>query len=716
METQTNLLDLQIDSENTIEDHSKNIVAFWIYKCLLTLGGMKRFISDGRIVYDDVADYLGLSVWLNDEEILKEATKKYDPDNDKLGEKLIIKSMLKSLGEFESNDLTVSPILKRNIVKLTDLAGLNEIEQDILQLAVYLKYYDVLNEATRTLGDLNMGQIVKVLSILLEHPQEDIREAITPRSRLMNSGIMSVDRFNNSSSLSNKIELDTRFVDRMMTCDEEDIEALIKDSVRRCEHGILTLENYSHLSTETSTMLNYLAKAIDQKISGVNILLYGDPGTGKTELVKTLATHLGIELFEVSFADEDDDPISGTMRLKAYRTAQTILKNKSTILMFDEIEDIFKDEDTGSQFGRRKSSNTKAWMNRILENNPIPAIWITNQVYSLDNAFIRRFDMVHEIPVPPKAKRQEIIFTHAGAMMSEETLKRVAAHENISPAIITRAAKVVSLMNDNHEQQSDMFESLVNNTIKAQGFRALNQTNGPKLPISYDPSFVNTSMDLNQLLEGIRYAGSARICFYGVPGTGKSAYGQYLARELDKPFLLKKGSDLMSMWVGGTEKNIAQAFKEAQDEKAVLVFDEVDSFLQDRRGANASWEVTQVNEMLVQMENYEGIFIATTNLMNGLDQAAMRRFDLKLEFSYLKPDQALKLFTNEAQSLGIQKIPTSVKQKVQNLELLAPGDFAAVRRQAQFSPVTTADEFFNRIHKEIEVKENGLYRKMGFVR
>ncbi|SFV60837.1 ATPase, AAA family [hydrothermal vent metagenome] len=91
------------------------------------------------------------------------------------------------------------------------------------------------------------------------------------------------------------------------------------------------------------------------------------------------------------------------------------------------------------------------------------------------------------------------------------------------------------------------------------------------------------------------------------------------------------------MWVGGTEKNIANAFREAKEEKAVLVFDEVDSFLADRTGAKQSWEVTQVNEMLVQMENFDGIFIATTNLMDNLDRASLRRFDLKLEFSYLKP-------------------------------------------------------------------------------
>jgi SpoVK/Ycf46/Vps4 family AAA+-type ATPase len=223
-------------------------------------------------------------------------------------------------------------------------------------------------------------------------------------------------------------------------------------------------------------------------------------------------------------------------------------------------------------------------------------------------------------------------------------------------------------------------------------------------------------MDLTQLLGGIKDSSSARLCLYGVPGTGKSAFGKWIARELDKPFLLKKGSDLISMYVGGTEKNIARAFREATDEGAVLVFDEVDSFLQDRRTAKASWEVTQVNEMLVQMENYEGIFIATTNLMSGLDQASLRRFDLKLEFGYLTSENAMRLFEAEAKMLGIDTIERSVRSAVESLNQLAPGDFAAVRRQSRFAPIKTADDLFDRLRDEVAIKEEGAEKKMGFLK
>ncbi|WP_170020359.1 ATP-binding protein [Campylobacter sp. RM16190] len=206
---------------------------------------------------------------------------------------------------------------------------------------------------------------------------------------------------------------------------------------------------------------------------------------------------------------------------------------------------------------------------------------------------------------------------------------------------------------------------------------------------------------------------SARICLYGVPGTGKSAYAKFIAKSLRRSIIIKKGSDLLSMWVGGTEQNIAEAFKEAKSKKAVLVFDEVDSFLQDRSMAARSWEITQVNEMLVQMESFDGIFIATTNLIDNLDKASLRRFDLKLEFGYLLPNQALNLFKKECALLKV-KFDENIAKKVSNLDSLAPGDFASVRRQAKFRPIKNGDDFYERLEQEVALKNEDKNAKIGF--
>ena len=94
--------------------------------------------------------------------------------------------------------------------------------------------------------------------------------------------------------------------------------------------------------------------------------------------------------------------------------------------------------------------------------------------------------------------------------------------------------------------------------------------------------------------------------------------------------------------------NMAAMFREAENEKAVLLLDEADSFLQDRRGAQRTYEVTEVNEMLQGMERFAGIFVCTTNLMDRIDQAALRRFTFKIRFKPLTGVQREKMFVTEA--------------------------------------------------------------------
>jgi SpoVK/Ycf46/Vps4 family AAA+-type ATPase len=203
------------------------------------------------------------------------------------------------------------------------------------------------------------------------------------------------------------------------------------------------------------------------------------------------------------------------------------------------------------------------------------------------------------------------------------------------------------------------------------------------------------------------------MCLYGPPGTGKSAFAQWLARELDRPLHVHRGADLLSMWLGGTEKQIAQAFLQAEQARAVLLIDEIDGFLQDRRQAQRQWEVTQVNEMLTRMEAFEGILIATTNLMAGLDQAAMRRFDLKLHFDYLANDQAWQLFQQHCDELGLQADAIS-QQRLKRLDQLTPGDFAAVARRNRFTAFDSATAMANALAEEVALKTDNHQRPIGF--
>ncbi|MEA1920044.1 MAG: ATP-binding protein, partial [Campylobacterota bacterium] len=671
----------EFDKTQLVEKELVDKISLWMLRIIVKLGGSREFLDNRNYFHkDNIAYFLEMSKYI---EMENEDFKRSEP-------LALLKRNYKKLEERKR--FTSSAILTKNIKQISKLMNLNSYEEQILEFVVLMSQYEVLDDTIDLLGDaLNTTQVKRALSDILAIPIKSVNSAFKSNSKLSKSSIITIDK-TNTNTLGRKIEIiSDEFADNMLNLDE-DISVMIKNSVRSCDVGTLTLHDYAHLSKDIDILIPYLKNAVTCKKEGVNILLYGLPGTGKTELAKTISDTLNTKLFEISYADEEDEPIDGKQRLKAYKTAQALLSNQNIILMYDEAEDIF---DSSDSFFAPKRQTDKAWLNRVLETNTIPTIWITNNIHSIDNAMVRRFDLSIEVPIPNKSKRAEIIKNYSNNLLDDKSIKMLSENENIAPALITRATKVVS--NIEADNKIEAFTQILNNTLLAQGHKKIEEKNRYSLPSVYDPRFINTTADLEELTLGIKEHQNARLCLYGVAGTGKSAFGRYIAETLDKQILLKKGSDLMSMWVGGTEQNIAAAFEEAKEENAVLVFDEVDSFLADRTQANRSWEVTQVNEMLVQMENFEGIFIATTNLMDNLDKASLRRFDLKLEFDYLKADQAWNMFLSYCKALKLAKPSISFKRAVESLRYLTPGDFVAVTRQNRFRPILHVKDFISRL-------------------
>ena len=202
------------------------------------------------------------------------------------------------------------------------------------------------------------------------------------------------------------------------------------------------------------------------------------------------------------------------------------------------------------------------------------------------------------------------------------------------------------------------------------------------------------------------------ILLFGPPGTGKTEFVKYLGKALDRKVIVVKGSDILGCYVGETEQNIAKAFRRAESERAILFFDEVDGLLQDRSGASHSWEITQVNELLQQMENFDGVMVAATNFSKDLDAAVMRRFTFKLEFDYLDDDGKRIFFERMFKS----KLSDAEFAELKELRNLAPGDFRTVRQeQFYLGGTTTNADRVAALKEECAVKKDGNHSaRIGF--
>lgn len=678
------------------------LVKLWMLRMFILLGGHRGFVHQHGFHHELIAQQLGFEQdWINQD----------------YQEAAALSRLRQLYQDAEVSNLQqpapLPPELAQNVAHLAELVGLSALEAQLLAFAALLHTERSLDDAADYLGLLTSAKTAQVLSVILNVPHTAVRAALDPHSRLVRSGLLMVDR-QGSYSLRNKLELlSGHFADHLLSSNDDPVQ-LLRDTITPTSTATLGLADYPHIQTSIDLLLPYLQQVKACKRQGVNIFIHGAAGTGKSQLVRVLAAELTLPLFEIASEDEDGDPVDAMQRLRAYRAAQSVFAQQPALLIFDEIEDVFNDTALASGL-QSTAQSRKAWINRMLESNPVPAFWVSN-ADELDPAFVRRFDLVIEMPIPPKKQRLRMIQQLCGEQLSSDSQNRLASAEALSPAVLNRAHQVVGLIRTAQPeiQAAGAIEHLVSSTLKAQGYRPLLRQDPNQLPDYYDPALLKTDVSIEQIATGLAQHAGGRLCLYGAAGTGKTAFARWLAERLDKPLLVKRGSDLLSRWLGGTEQNLAAAFAEAEQQAAILLIDEVDGFLKDRNQAQQSWEVSATNELLVQMESFAGILVATTNRLHDLDQAALRRFDFKIEFQYLALPQRLQLLEKIAGQLGLTVDVAAVQARLAALDKLTVGDFAVIVRQSRFHPVQSIDELLVRLQQEMKLKGDS-HRGMGFV-
>lgn len=677
------------------------VAALWALRILVRLGGLKR-LSRTVMDEDEVFGALGLKAPTGEESIPPAELKR-------LWRVRLVK--------MEQNPPRKLGALRHNLRLLTKALSLSDVDCQILAFAVVIQNVSWLASVAESLGSLNRRMTFGALSKILDLRADKVQQAFASDGVLATSGILRLR--DEPNELTHKLMLLDALASNL-TVRHRDTRGMLKSFIRYVEPATLVRADYVHARSEWTLIRDYLAAVTHEKRAGANILIHGRPGTGKTQLVRALTTELGVTLCEVATQNAESDGLSATQRFGAYQLAQRMLmRSKCHAVLFDEMEDVFPTP--ASRFGVLTLAHeaiSKAWMNRVLEENRVPCFWLSNHIEQIDPAYLRRFDLVIEMPEPTRSVRRKMLQRYLnGIPLTETWLDRMAENSDLMPAIIERTAKIIrSLKPADAGAAEQQFESVLYGSLEAMGHRMPRRAGNDEL-IPYRVEYLNPDRDLSGIVEGLKWRGQGRLCLYGPPGTGKTAYGKHIAKELDRPLLVKRASDLLSMWVGGTEKNIACMFREAEREQAVLLLDEADSFLQDRAGAQRSWEITQVNELLTQMEAFNGVFIASTNLMDTLDAASLRRFDFKVRFDYLNMKQREAMFTEALSALGVggKTLDEVTRHRLQALDTMAPGDFAVVARQSKLRKLPfNQEELLGILAAECVVKEKGKHRFLGF--
>ena len=452
------------------------------------------------------------------------------------------------------------------------------------------------------------------------------------------------------------------------------------------------------------------------------VLMHGPPGTGKTLLAKAVASESDAHFIAINGPEIMSKYVGGSEEnLREY--FEEAEENSPSIIFIDELDAIApKREETNGEVERRTVAQLLTLMDGLKSRGQVVVIGATNRPDSLDPALRRpgRFDREIEIGVPDTEERKEVLEIHTRNMpLAEDVdLDKIAGTTHgfvgadleslCKEAAMRVVRRILPEIQNDEEIPKEVMEKIVvtgddfKNAQKEIQPSALREVLVQIPDIKWDDigGLEDVKQELKEAVEwplkhpdtfqrlGIRPPKGTLL--YGIPGTGKTLLAKAVASESEANFISVKGPELLSKWVGESEKGVREVFRKAkQAAPTVIFFDEIDAIAGARSGNDTDSGVTKrvVNQLLTEMDGLEELedvaIIAATNRPDILDAGLMRpgRFDRHIQVAEPDEEARLAIFEVHTKNMPLSK-DVDLKKLAKQTDGYVGADIESVCREA----------------------------------
>lgn len=576
---------------------------------------------------------------------------------------------------------------------LSDNLGLRPIELQLLWV-----FY--LRQSSRELDFLNMGvsdmaDDLYILEACFGMDSQIVGELLLRDSALSNTGLLETS--------GETVRLPARVI--LAIAGHISIPAFQTENFIRDSASSYELNSFDLNPIDIHIML-----ALLRGEGPANILFRGQPGCGKTEAARSLIRAAGLDVLHV--------PVQATggrnSRLTRLRYADYFAQKCGIIV--DEAELILN---SAVRFIGYETDSTpsKSVLNTYLDSSKSKTIWILNDTNNLHESTMRRFQFKLHFDKLSRKQRDhalDLIVRKHGieALVTPETANRMLSEEHLSPGLLNQIAH--ALVKTREETQETPSSAIIDRLLWSNRPNDAKPVDECTVEESYTLDALNLSVPVESVIQTLKNflaqpqkpRFGLNLLFHGIPGSGKTGFARYLAHHLHRDLIIKRGSDLLGMYVGSTEQAIAAAFKQAQNSEAILLIDEADTFFGARESARQKYEISHTNEFLNQLENHNTIVICCTNMLDHFDQASIRRFHERVEFKPIPKEKLGNVFlTCFSDILTAIPRPADLDQALRTLTNITAGDFRNIEKRLRLrgSAVSFAD-ILEQLESETAVK------------